>query len=106
MDLEALEPMCYENGDVLVDFPGSELVSLELPNTAFDSMNYDTMEPGTTGLASLQFCSAGTDSTRFDVTNSGSAESGHINFCGNPWATTDSGMSALYATGFCSLESD
>ncbi len=106
MDLEALEPMCYENGDVLVDFPGSELVSLELPNTAFDSMNYDTMEPGTTGLASLQFCSAGTDSTRFDVTNSGSAESGHINFCGNPCATTDSGMSGLYATGFCSLESD
>jgi hypothetical protein len=64
------------------------------------------MEPGTTGLASLQFCSAGINSTRFGVTNSASTESGHIHVCGNPWATTDSGMSGLYATGFCSLESD
>lgn len=106
MDLETLEATGYENGDVLVDFPGSELVSLEFPNTAFNSMDYDTMEPGTIGLASLHFCSAGTHSTRFDLTNSGSTESGHISFCGNPWATTDSGMSGLYATGFCSLESD
>jgi hypothetical protein len=109
MDFETLEPMNYGIPDVLVDFPGSELTSLDFPNTAFDSLNYEKMEPacpepGTIDLTSLQFASVDGHSMGFGIANSGSTESGDVNFSRDAWATTDSGMSGLYEMGFCSLE--
>lgn len=109
MDSETLEPMNYGIPDVLVDFPGSELSSLDFPNTAFDSLNYEKMEPacpepGTVELTSLQCASVGGHSMEFDTANSGSTDSGDVNFSGDAWAIMDSGVSGLYDMGFCSLE--
>ena len=111
MDFETLEPMSYETADGLIDFPDNGLVSLDFPNTAFDSMNYDMMKPTwtypcMTDLNMLQFDNVDAGSMEFDVTNSGSTESGDINFSENTWAPTDSGVPKLDEMRFGSAESE
>ena len=111
MDFETIEPMSYETADGLIGFPGNGVVSLDFPDTAFDSMNYDTMKPTWTDpsmadLNMLQFDNVDAEFMEFGVTNSGSMESGDINFSENTWAPTDSGVSKLDEMRFGSVESE